>query len=594
VGNVDANVEVHIEYFKSDARIVATITTDKTLPLTSSISIPFFKIGARADKAYFVDQTCTVDFTAILDQAKPLNPATKTTADERQWMFTTKLEPQQTITITICDLNPIFNKDGAGNASIYIGIKSGADVVQTKKEYSFGLEPKKEYMPAIYSFDATPDFVLHAGSDPVTLQWHAIDAGIYLYKNNARINLSDSQTVVDGRLTTGQFTDSPLFTSVYRLEARPVPGNGPETAGHPKSVSKVVQVAQPGWNQQALPQGYPTLLLVANDFTTGSHDRLYGVFVDTDGQASLWSSATGFTDWRCESPAGQNDFPQDMKFSPGVLFDGEIWLIGGSSVEDKTSNAIWRYQKDVNSPAPSRRSWKRWEPEVVFQPRMGHCCVVFKDAIYVMGGYLSPRTRNDVWRLQKGTSSWVEVKPKGSIWSRRCLFAATPTALLQKENKELWIYGGVEDPADDPKQGELWSTIDGAEWKRRAEYELPASLGNPLAIALLYIPPDAEGALAKFADGILLAGSFQVLSPAQDLPTVAVNTAHMFRLNPHYRIWEDNPVSWGWDQFPGVYVLRCISFNQFWFFWAFNRAVTQLGPKDSIARRPKLAVFIPT
>jgi hypothetical protein len=68
----------------------------------------------------------------------------------------------------------------------------------------------------------------------------------------------------------------------------------------------------------------------------------------------------------------------------------------------------------------------------------------------------------------------------------------------------------------------------------------------------------------------------------------------MFRLNPYYRVWEDNPVSWGWEQFPGTYVLRCVSFNRFWFFYAFSAMVAELNNLGLRTHRPKLAIFIPS
>ena len=88
---------------------------------------------------------------------------------------------------------------------------------------------------------------------------------------------------------------------------------------------------------------------------------------------------------------------QGMATSPGAYFKNKLWLIGGSSVNpDRPGKEVWCYEKD---PSTQSRYWKRKDDFLSAMPaRMGHACVLFQDALWVIGGYNNGTAYRDVWQ----------------------------------------------------------------------------------------------------------------------------------------------------------------------------------------------------
>jgi hypothetical protein len=451
------------------------------------------------------------------------------------------VKPGSPLKITIGNLTA-KSAEGIAKISFKIEIKNDATVYEESLDVEIALraDPK----PVIHYFGATPDFILHGGEDEVHLKWRATppEAVVTLTKNNVVLCKKGAGTAE----TT--LSDTPSITSSYRLTVN-CP-NKLETA----ISQNTVQVAQAGWNQQALPQGYPTLLLAMDEPESGTY-AIYGIFIAPDGKPALWTSPSGFADWeQIDEP-----FPAGMEFSPGVAFGGKLWLIGGSAVHTGKwiSNNIWRFD-------PRTREWKKEEAAPQLTPRMGHSCVVFQNKIWVLGGANQTATLSEVWSCEGEGKGWR--KYSSAPWPARCMFASVTTPAYDVFTKpRLWIYGGKRTASEIDSRSDIWWTEDGETWRDGTEtFQLKPAPGTP------------SGATLFFDECLLLAGSFLNGNTL---------TSHVYKLNAAKQFWEDNPVSWGWEQFGGKsFLLQSVVYNRFYFFWSIASA---------IKTPPRLNIFIP-
>ena len=449
---------------------------------------------------------------------------------------------------------------GAGTATIEVSASNGLDwsalqripVVSGETDY----------------FDVSPDFVLNGGQKVAVFWCQRQWDDPALYKNSVLVDRAEYKAVGKNEFV---YEDRPLFTTVYRLEADRGHAGG-TTPRLFAPLTRIVQVAQTGWNQQPLPQGSPILLVAGKDHFGA--DALYGIFTDlTDPKRTprLYSSRTGFSDW---NPVNV-EIPREMAYSPGVWYAGKLWLIGGNIMTRQPSSDVYAYDPEENKFTRHSGSDKP------LPPRMGHSCVVFDDRkngprVFVLGG-IDPNQKllNDVWTWE-AKSKWDKVEqtdPPDKHWAGRCMFAAAATASSAELGNKLWIYGGATGLFK-AKGGysDLWSSADGATWNLEAGIGVAAGDPSPLGAALLYLPQ---------SDRLLVAGSFL---------NKTVVSAHIFRRSPRYQAWEDNPVSWGWEQFAGTaYWLRSVTFNNLWFFWAIQSDMS----KPATKMNTKMNIFIP-
>jgi hypothetical protein len=469
-----------------------------------------------------------------------------------------------------------------GEATVTVGMRTFDDEEFSEKPVlvSIELAHGETGKPEIHYFDAAPDYVLHAGEDVVVLSFFTTGAkDVRLFKNNVEI----------WPLHTGSqdlfFNDTPSITSVYRLEAATAAAKTPEDRQQQiRDKTRVVrpltvQVAQAGWNRQPLHQGYPTALFAAQE-----GDPLYGVFVNPATKpetVGLYSSKTGFPPW--EKKAGGQDFKDiqdvndgvtyslsDMSHSPGVCYESRLYLIGGSSVDprpERCSNEVWYYDLE-------KGSWVHQGP-APFSKRMGHACVVFNDKIWVLGGMRpepSFQSDNEVWSFDIH-GGW-STTPITAPWTKRCMFATVVTPKLEKtlgfEQPKLWVYGGKQNPNDISPRRDLWSSTNGTDWIPEDPIPFQPDPGEPNAATLFF-----------HDQRLNLAGSFK--RGEGDVKTLS---AHIYSYCANEFIWEDNPVSWGWEQFNGnPFLMQSLVFNQFLFFWSLHK---------DIKTPPKLNVFIPS
>lgn len=123
-----------------------------------------------------------------------------------------------------------------------------------------------------------------------------------------------------------------------------------------------------------------------------------------------------------------------------VVFDGQIWVIGGGTFETpKRPDRV--LHNDVWS-SPDGIHWKCHTPSAPWQPRQFHEVAVFDGQIWVLEGYTPRQSRNycpetgnrtDVWHSQDGVH-WTEVPD--TPW------AARHAASVFVYRNALWLVTG--------------------------------------------------------------------------------------------------------------------------------------------------------
>jgi hypothetical protein len=196
----------------------------------------------------------------------------------------------------------------------------------------------------------------------------------------------------------------------------------------------------------------PTLLLNAND------QRIYGIFrhnFQGKERAFLFQTTNPFSQWnfvRSSVADQQGAIPVGCSTSPGVYFNDNLWLMGGSQIDpDIVSNQVWCLD-------PKKATWQSWGA-ADWAPRMGHAALLFQNKIWVMGGRdEAGNARNDVWCLDIATKKWT---PLGDApWTPRCLF--TP-AVYQDQ---IWLYGGALEPFSSRLYDDVYVYKNGS-WAKR-------------------------------------------------------------------------------------------------------------------------------
>jgi hypothetical protein len=430
--------------------------------------------------------------------------------------------------------------------------------------------------PTIHYFTVDPDYILHAGDTQIAVGFYATAfKSLVLCRNNQEVQTwPNNQTPEKDGGVAGVFLDKPSITTVYRLEGQP------KDTGQDEQIRYLnVQVISPGWNQIALPQGYPTRLFVNADFTplgATASDRLYGIFVDSEGNAALYSSATGVDDWRLEP----GDVPDDMVTSPGVAYQNKLWLIGGSCYDsDSPGSSVWCYEIDKDT---GGRRWNEMSdfPEDMGS-RAGHACVVVPrknqdgtvvNEIWVIGGFNNGQFFGDTWRFDG--NNWSQIFATGSTWSPRYMHAALSFIPATDQPTEVWIYGGAGDAGT---LADLWTTKDGGLTWKQGDGILPPP-GGPLGTALVSFDATRSGASQR----LFLGGTF--LEPAAGKRNRT--SSYIFEWQWRNQRWEARPVVDGWERFEGsTFYMQAIAFNSFLFVWSLHTAIES-------SRLPKLNILI--
>jgi len=77
-----------------------------------------------------------------------------------------------------------------------------------------------------------------------------------------------------------------------------------------------------------------------------------------------------------------------------VVFDDKIWLLGGLADGRGNASAVW-FSSDG-------KTWTEAVSDVIWKVRHEPSCLVFKNRLWVMGGYTDGGLLNDVWSTDAG------------------------------------------------------------------------------------------------------------------------------------------------------------------------------------------------
>jgi hypothetical protein len=189
----------------------------------------------------------------------------------------------------------------------------------------------------------------------------------------------------------------------------------------------------------------------AAQFPTGYN---YPVFVLNGEMLALnnggWTSKDGANWTKTDLPeSGLNSAYQ--KF---VQFGGAVYALGamqGNYLDFKLSTKISRTRDG--------KTWEVLSEKSNLPARVFYGAAVFKDKIWLVGGWDGKKYYNDVWNSADGVN-WTRVTEKAA-WSERT------ASIIVFKNKLLLIGGGVIDGDKNvnPDSGnEFWTSEDGVNW----------------------------------------------------------------------------------------------------------------------------------
>lgn len=164
----------------------------------------------------------------------------------------------------------------------------------------------------------------------------------------------------------------------------------------------------------------------------------------------VWSSVDG-TAWQLES--------EDAGWCPRVghsfvVWQDRMWILGGT--ENFYDDNELTLKNDVWSSADGK-NWRLETEDAGWSKRRDAQAVIFDDKLWIMGGgHWRPETipRNDVWCTEDGIN-WTQVSTAAE-WQQRMWFS------LVVYRDRMWVLGGWS--RKDGNYGDVWYSKDGEHW----------------------------------------------------------------------------------------------------------------------------------
>lgn len=208
---------------------------------------------------------------------------------------------------------------------------------------------------------------------------------------------------------------------------------------------------------------HPTTLVFQDKmWTMGGYrvDKVGNNPVTSSSGNQIWNSTNG-TNWSQVVTNG----PQWSKRSgaAGVVFNNKMWIMGGTQFETSgvpVFNDVWSSSDGIN--------WTLEKANAPWSARAFQHVLVFNDEIWLLGGgrYDSQTTNssqkftvnNDVWKSSDG-KNWTRVDQHAD-WDARIWHGATVY------NGEMWVLGGAEGHGLASYQNDAWHSSDGVHWEQ--------------------------------------------------------------------------------------------------------------------------------
>ncbi len=178
------------------------------------------------------------------------------------------------------------------------------------------------------------------------------------------------------------------------------------------------------------------------------------LWVIDSAERDIWSSVDGKT-WKIEVP---------NYWAPhhaSTVFKDRIWIMGGFCGSDCWNNNVWSSADGIN--------WREELDHAAWKPRYMHTGVAFKDRLWVIGGYQSWEA--DIWSSADG-KTWQ--KEFDQTKSPERWIGPRMTSLVFKN--KIWVLGAGDYDSNTDRNGkEVWSSADGKNWQKEAELNMPYS-----------------------------------------------------------------------------------------------------------------------
>ena len=170
------------------------------------------------------------------------------------------------------------------------------------------------------------------------------------------------------------------------------------------------------------------------------------------------------TSGRSEDFDSDGSFITERSSHSSLVFEEKMWVLGGNA-----ANRIYSgnsYQNDVQD-STNGGDWNEVKPNnnAGWQARRSHSSLVFKNKMWVLGGYskkylpTDASLRNDVWDSTNGIA-WNEVKADSTndphSWSAR----QEHTSVVF--DGKMWVLGGSV--SGDYNQNDVWDSTNGIAW----------------------------------------------------------------------------------------------------------------------------------
>ena len=166
-----------------------------------------------------------------------------------------------------------------------------------------------------------------------------------------------------------------------------------------------------------------------------------------DGQGGLTESETFVFETRNLNDAQQRVDFAALAFTGAMVFDGKLWVVGGSN-SNGFNNDVWYSEDGAN--------WSLATTNAAFPERNAHTTLAYDGKLWVIGGYNNNGSLDDVWSSSDGIV-WTEVV--NSNFPER--HGHTSVVFDDK----MWLIGGYDDTHD---YDDVWYSDDGYTWSMAA------------------------------------------------------------------------------------------------------------------------------
>jgi len=147
----------------------------------------------------------------------------------------------------------------------------------------------------------------------------------------------------------------------------------------------------------------------------------------------------------------------DRFYHTSVVFNNKVWVMGGYAASG-VKNDIW------STPSSNGADWTQAVTSSArWSPRATAASVVFKDKIWIMGGFDRDFTiLDDIWfSTNKSASQWTKVTTTNSWPKRQGLAAAV---FKMNGTSKIFVSGGLSDNNNQVYYNDVWSSSNGVDW----------------------------------------------------------------------------------------------------------------------------------